>query len=256
MCGFCVVFSFAVPATGVLPFFCVGRVWAHREGSPGFRDRSRPKTSLHMPLRLMAVRSGHVSSVPKPMCGPGGVADDVFAEKAQTSYLCEEQRMVFRIIFLERRVKRESLEIRKRRWRRVRRRRESRREEEVVLKKTARWRLRKKRTVRKSWMSRGKVCRNSCGTLRSLRAWSRWFGTARKKSGRISLKRLKERGHNFCWSTTRCRSCRVCKIRSGIKSKRLVFVRKKCGKSMQKWRKEVCVSRPCLKVGQLSEGSR
>ena len=30
-----------------------------------------------MPLRWMAVRNGCVSSVPKPMCGPGGVADDV-----------------------------------------------------------------------------------------------------------------------------------------------------------------------------------
>ena len=30
-----------------------------------------------MHLRLMAVRNGFVSIVPEPMCGPGGVADDV-----------------------------------------------------------------------------------------------------------------------------------------------------------------------------------
>ena len=132
-----------------------------------------------------------------------------------------------------------------------RRPRESRREEEVVLKKTARSRLRKKLTARISWVSRGKVCRNSSGTLRSLRTWSRCSRTARKKSGRVSYKRLKGRGQNFCRSTRRCRrglrSCRVCRTRREIYSKRLVLVRKKCRKSVTKWRKEGCVLRLCEK---------
>ena len=132
-----------------------------------------------------------------------------------------------------------------------RRRRESRREEEVVLKKTARSRLRKKLTARKSWVNSGKVCRNIFGTLRSLRTWSRCSRTARKKSGRVSCKRLKGRGQNFCRSTRRCRrglrSCRVCRTRRENFSKRLVLVTKKCGKSVTKWRKEGCVLRACEK---------
>ena len=58
-----------------------GRAWAamvsKHKGSLGFQDTSGPKKSWQMPSRLMSVRNGYVSSVPKPMCGPGGVADDV-----------------------------------------------------------------------------------------------------------------------------------------------------------------------------------
>ena len=48
------------------------------------------------------------------------------------------------------------------------------RKEETVLKRTAKWKWRKRRLARKSWMIKGKVHRGSCGTLRSLRAWTRF----------------------------------------------------------------------------------
>ena len=46
---------------------------------------------------------------------------------------------------------------------------ESRRDGEVVWKRIARWRLRRKRTARKSWMSERCTHRDSCETLNSLR---------------------------------------------------------------------------------------
>ena len=66
-----------------------GPAWAamvsKHKGSPGFRDTSGPNKSWHMPSRLMPVRNGYVSSVPKPMCGPGGVADDVCQQVCRRS---------------------------------------------------------------------------------------------------------------------------------------------------------------------------
>ena len=61
------------------------------------------------------------------------------------------------------------------------RRMESRREEDVGWKVIAKWRLRRKQTARKSWMSETSTCRDSCETLRSLRTWSRCSGTDRQK---------------------------------------------------------------------------
>ena len=187
----------------------------HKERSPGCRDRSGPKRSWQMPSRLMAGKNGYVSFDPKPICGPGGVA----GEFSLTSPLvCRENtsRLSLRRTkdgiqdHLPRVVgKRESLVIKERssrscvhkwtcsvsskEWSRAFRRRESRREEEVVLKKTARWRLRKKRIASKSCMNRRKAYRSSCGTLRSLRTWSRWSGIAKKKSGSVSCKRFERK---------------------------------------------------------------
>ena len=49
----------------------------HKERSPGLWDRSGPKESWQMPLRLMAEKSGCVSFAQRRMCGPCGAADDV-----------------------------------------------------------------------------------------------------------------------------------------------------------------------------------
>ena len=81
MCLWCVALC-CVPvanlATCVLPFVLCGLLPHSRSKFlSGFRDRSAPKESWQTPLRLMAAKNGYVSSVPKPVCGPGGVADDV-----------------------------------------------------------------------------------------------------------------------------------------------------------------------------------
>ena len=104
MCAVTCCVPVAIPATwsflcsvwfvAAFAFEISGRVWAamvskHNEGSPGFRDRSGPKRSWQMPLRLMARKNGYVSSVPQEMCGPGGVADDV---TLTSQLVCRENR--------------------------------------------------------------------------------------------------------------------------------------------------------------------
>ena len=77
----------------------------------------------------------------------------------------------------------------------------------------------------KNWMSKKKVHRGSCETLRSLPTWIWFSGTGRRKmEGRVA-KRLRGRGQNFCRSTRRCRrghrSCRACRMRRGSASRTL-----------------------------------
>ena len=90
----------------------VRNFWLNK-GGDGFQTQRRKSwvpgqiRAEQMPSRLMTGMNGYVSFDPKPMCGPGGVAGEIsltsrwFAGKTQAGYVCEEQRMVFRIIFLE-----------------------------------------------------------------------------------------------------------------------------------------------------------
>ena len=58
---------------------------------------------------------------------------------------------------------------------------ESKQEEEVVRRRTAKWRLRRKQTARKNWVSERSTYRDCCETFINLRTWNWCSGTGRKK---------------------------------------------------------------------------
>ena len=154
VCVVCVVFLSRsrrlVSFLSFCVFCCCFHVWAamvskHKEEVLGSQTDHGRKRSWQMPLRLMAVRNGYASSVPKAMCGPVGASDDVTLTSQQ---VCRGSTNRLSL----RRTKdgfQECIEIKKRRsrscvhkkrctgsnkeWRKGRRRRESRREEEVGL---------------------------------------------------------------------------------------------------------------------------
>ena len=117
------------------------------------------------------------------------------------------------------------------------RRRVSRRDEEVALQKCARWRLMKKLTPGKKLDEQWKSLQKQLRDIEKFTDVDLMFWDTQKEKWKNSYKKLKGRGQNFCRSTRGLRSCRACRTSRGIVSKNLVLVRKKCERSVKKWRK-------------------
>ena len=146
---------------------------------------------------------GSVHSVPKPMCGRGGGASDATATSQQC---CRENtgRWLRRELAkgpraLLRRVERRtrSPRVRRQRSKSFGRRlsgfedkeerqdkmdRVMRSEGKVVLKKTGAWKWRMRSRAERSWTSRGKGCRGSCGRSKDSPMCRRTFKAASKKN--------------------------------------------------------------------------
>ena len=112
---------------------------------------------------------------------------------------------------------------------------------EVARKKDARWTLKVRQTFRRSWISKRNACSGSCGKLRSSRTCLRLSETSRRRHGRRSWMKSREKGQSFCRSIRKFRrsdkNCKACGISTGTSSKRLERVRKKCKRSVRSRRK-------------------
>ena len=229
----------------------------HTRRSPGCRSRSGPKDSWQMRSQVMAGRNGLVSSARRRMCGPRGVAGSRRVCKPNMSR--RYMRRVRSGIQVHRpRVAKKSGSVRSRKKSRgcgpklscsassketgrVQRSWANRQRKEVARKKDARWTLKGKQTVRRSWISKRKACSGSCGKLRSARTCLRLSETSRRRHGRRSWRKSREKGQSFCRSIRKFRrgdkKCKACGISTGTSSKRLERVKKKCKRSVTSRRK-------------------
>ena len=199
----------------------------------------------------MAGRNGHVSSARRRMCGPGGIAGSRRVCKPNMSrrYM---PRLRSGIQVHRPRVAKKSGSVRSRKKSRgcgpklscsarsketgrVQSSWANRQGKEVARKKDARWTLKGRQTVRRSWISMQRQLRkieklpNMSPALRDKQkeAWKEELEEIEKKRTELLPRRCRRGDKN----------CQACGIRTGTSSKRLERVKKKCKRSVRSWRK-------------------
>ena len=185
-----------------------------KRGSPGFQDRCARRKCWRSPSQLTGERSGFASSVPRPVSGRGGDADDAPLTslqgcKGSTDRLCRRKpgsghqdrrpREVKKERGPETRMRRITSCERKlnssggsREWRRGRECKAVRREENAVLKKIGTWTLTRRLTIRRSFG----VCKSLLYSV-ECRLWSPDFLNTSCQLSRTCV------GHNqICFDST------------------------------------------------------
>ena len=177
-----------------------------------------------MQSRLTAERSGFANSVLKQMCGSGGIAGvagtislRVYAKNKEW-YSCSSSSSGG-----EGRPQDQQEEIRKLRAQIELLSGAGRTgEKRVTRTKSAGWRLRRKRRVIRSWMSKERICKGGCETSISSPLRSRRSERSKKRSLCVCCSNSKGKRQTFCLSTRKYkrghRSCKACRIRKSITS--------------------------------------
>ena len=84
-----------------------------KEGSPGFQDRCARRKCWRTPSQLMGERNGFASSVPRPMSGRGGDADDATLTSLQGCRGSTDKNRRLRVVEKERGPRDQDMDIKK-----------------------------------------------------------------------------------------------------------------------------------------------